>query len=564
MSSTVEQIKAKLNIVDVVGSYLKLDKAGVNYKARCPFHQERTASFFVSPTRESFYCFGCNRGGDIFTFVEEVEGLDFLGALKVLGERAGVPIGREDFKRDDSKEKLFEVLAAAADFYRGELKRSPAAINYLTSRGLKQETIEKFSLGFAPAGWQNLFNFLRERGYAAQTMVEAGLVLASAKRPGEFYDRFRGRIMFPLKDGSGRVIGFSARIFGESEGAKYINSPQTALYDKSRVLYGYAEAKLPIRRADRCVLVEGQMDLLMSHQADVANTVAVSGTALTAAHLELLRRLTNHLVMAFDPDAAGLGAAKRGIALALGLGLEVKLASLPAGADPAELIRTKPEAWPQAVAESKHALDFLLIKAAEKTSDRRELAHVVKREIYPLIAILPERIDQAHFIAAAASLTGLSEEVIRAGLAEISEVRPQEIPEAKPRGSNPRGFASGTGADPSLSRRDRIESKLFGLHWWRPELASERLKELFPEGEKRWQSEKDKLILEAEFSYDGLSNEKLEAEVKDLVASWQEEKRKAGLQELAAKLAQAERVGDTASAEKYIREIKNIYDQKKV
>ncbi len=560
MPSTVEQIKAKLNIVEVVGAYLKLEKAGINYKARCPFHQERTPSFFVSPTRQSFYCFGCNQGGDMFNFVETVEGLDFLGALKVLAERAGVPLIKDNLPRDNNKERLYQALAEAAEFYRRQLTSHPPALAYLRQRGLRDETISDFSLGFAPPEWQVLFNLLKERGYLIADLAQAGLIIQSTKQPGRWYDRFRGRIMFPIMDGSGRVIGFSARIFAQAtsaeaaEVAKYINSPQTPLYDKSRVLYGYHRAKLPIRQNDYCVLVEGQMDLLLSHQAGVANAVAVSGTALTPLHLELLGRLTRNLVMAFDADAAGLKAAKRAIGLGLGAGWEVKIAALPGGVDPAEVILADSAAWPKLINEAVHAVDFLLNRAASQSADRRTLAHELKREAYPLIAALPERIDQAHFIAKVASLTGLAEELIRADLSEI------KIPaEAKPPES--RGFAS------AMTRRERIEAKLFGLSWWQPEAMGERLTQLlaadFPNREAKWQARKDELILEAELSYQNMAALALETETSQLLSEWSRETIKERVRETMFKLAAAERAGNHVLVEQYLNEIKNFYAQEK-
>lgn len=227
MSSPVEDIKAKLSITEVVGSYLKLEKAGVNYKARCPFHNERTPSFFVSPARQTFHCFGCNRGGDIFAFVQEIEGQDFVGALKVLAERAGVEIERSALASNDAlRNKLFEILATARNYYAAELSQQPAVLDYLVKRGLTKETIKNWRLGFAPAGWQGLYLFLKNKGYLDRDMEAVGLVLCSTKSGGRrYYDRFRERIMFPLDDSSGRTVGFSGRIFGPERAneGKYVN-----------------------------------------------------------------------------------------------------------------------------------------------------------------------------------------------------------------------------------------------------------------------------------------------------------------------------------------------------
>lgn len=421
MSQAVEQIKDRLGIVEVISSYLRLEKAGANYKARCPFHQEKSASFFVSPARGSYHCFGCHQGGDIFSFVEAIEGLDFTGALKVLADRAGVSLDQASLKRDPEKQSLYDVLELAKRYYREVLKRHPAAQEYLAQRGVKPETVEAFSLGLAPEAWQNLYTFLQQKGFGDEAMERAGLILKSNKpgSVGRAYDRFRGRLMFPLADSSGRVVGFSGRVFGTDDPAKYINSPQTALYDKGRMLYGLDKAKVEIRRADAVVLVEGQFDLILSHQAGVANAVAVSGTALTREHLELLGRLTHNLVMAFDGDSAGIAAASRAIGLALDLGLEVKVAELPTGVDPADLILADPAEWRQKVAEAKHVIEFLLGVLAKKITERRELAHAIKKEVYGYVSRLRERIDRAHFISRIADLTGLNETVIQTEIDEM-------------------------------------------------------------------------------------------------------------------------------------------------
>ena len=282
MSSAVEQIKSRLNIVDVVGSYIKLERSGGNFKARCPFHNEKTPSFYVSLDRESYHCFGCDKGGDMINFVEEIEGVDFLGALKILADKAGIKIEKEGSYGNSKKGRVFELLEEATDFYRKELIKNPSALEYLKNRGLCGETIKKFKIGYAPEGWRNIYDLLKKKKYADEEMEAAGMVIKSEKG---YYDRFRGRIMFPIFSGSGNVIGFSGRILikqntssNDKDQAKYINSPQTIVYDKSNVLYGINYAKVPIRSKGKCILVEGQMDLIMSHQVGIENAVAVSGT----------------------------------------------------------------------------------------------------------------------------------------------------------------------------------------------------------------------------------------------------------------------------------------------
>ncbi len=280
MSSEVEQIKERLNIADVVGGYLKLEKAGQNFKAKCPFHNEKTPSFFVSPDRGSYYCFGCGAHGDIFSFVEAFEGVDFRGALKSLAAKAGVELKGGDRTGDNKKERLYAAMEAAAEFFETELSNNSAARDYVLSRGITEKTIHSFRIGYAPSEWRTLRTHLEAKKFGINELFAAGLVKKNEK--GDFYDVFRGRVMFPIADSSGRVVAFSGRTLDEKENPpKYFNTPETELYSKSHTLFGLDKAKSSIRKFDHAILVEGQMDLVMSHQAGFTNTVAVSGTALS-------------------------------------------------------------------------------------------------------------------------------------------------------------------------------------------------------------------------------------------------------------------------------------------
>jgi DNA primase len=459
MSSTVEQVKTRLTIVDIVGSYLTLEKAGANYRARCPFHTEKTPSFFVSPIRETYHCFGCNRGGDIFTFVEEIEGLDFLGALKVLALRAGVPLEPINRATANAKERLQAVMEAAVTYYANVLANQPTAQAYLVERGLTPETITNFRLGYASAGWRDLTDYLLGRKFTEADLNQSGLV-ARSNRGGRLFDRFRSRIMFPIADGAGRPIAFSGRLFGAeatSTEAKYINSPDTLLYDKSRALYLFDRAKLVIRRAGRCVLVEGQFDAVLSHQAGVVETIAVSGTALSGAHLDLIHRLTNQLVMAFDGDEAGIKASNRAITLALERGFEVRVAILPMGQDPADIIRESSEGWGKTLNETVHVIDFLIEMVKRRISDKRQLAHAIERAVYPYLAVLANPIDQAHFIRNIAELVRLPEAVIREGVGRARA--------PKPSGGSSEPVVK-TAPLPARTRRDRLEDLILGFVAW--------------------------------------------------------------------------------------------------
>lgn len=553
MPSTVEQVKAKLGIVEVVSGYLKLEKAGTNWKARCPFHNERTPSFFVSPTRQSYHCFGCNRGGDIISFIEEIEGLDFLGSLKMLAERAGVQLEPLQGKQENSeKELLFRVLEAARDYYAGELKLFRPAQDYLHGRGLTAETINVFQLGFVPAGWDNLCQFLATRHFSDELIIKAGLALRSTKNDG-LYDRFRSRLMFPLNDAAGRVVGFSGRVFGPEDaqsGGKYVNSPETPVYSKSKILYGYDRAKVAARRADQCIIVEGQLDLLLSHQAGFAQTVAVSGTALTVEHLTLIRRLTENLTLAFDGDSAGLAAANRSIGLALGAGFNVRLVPLANGEDPAALIARDPKAWTKALADAKPVIDFLLANLVERESDKLKLIHGIEKTVYPYLAVLPNSHDRDYYIAKIALLTQLSENGIREKL--------------QSRAPAPQSPSHPTVKSPT--RREKILAQLFAICWWREEeRAVGRLREFlendFVKQEAVFLPRRNELTLNAELTYAGITSEKLEREFTELLNNlkldlWQSE-----IEDLRFCLSRAEREKKESEVQAFLARLQSLYQK---
>ena len=480
MSTPVEQIKGRLGIVDVVGSYIKLERAGANMRARCPFHNEKTPSFSVSPAREGFHCFGCGKGGDIFTFVQEIEGVDFPEALKILAARAGVELKREDPRVRSERERLTSILEESTQFFETSLAKNELAKEYLKGRGLTPESIKAFRVGFAPSDWRALYSFLQSKNYTDAEIEKAGLTVR-AQRPGPngeaYFDRFRSRVMFPLSTPAGVVVGFSGRIFGDAppDTAKYVNSPQTPLYDKSHLLYGYDKAKNSIREKDACVLVEGQMDIVLSHQAGVTNTVAVSGTALTEFHLGLVNRLTKNLVVAFDPDSAGVNAAARGVDMALVLGMDVRAARLPEGLDPADLVRKDPALWVEAVANAKHIILFFLEYVVGRGLDPRELRMEVERRVLPYVARIKSPMDQAHFINTVAHAIGLPEEAIRDAVITISKITPSGSVSMRKQTGPP---------TPQLSRRTMIQERLLGLIAWQ-------------EGEKERRLDFEKLLKDA-------------------------------------------------------------------
>ena len=404
----IEEIKSRLNIADVIGGYLKLEKAGINYRACCPFHSEKTPSFFVSPSRQIWHCFGgCNEGGDIFKFVMKIENVEFYDALKILAVRAGVTLkpraGGELEKDKSERQLLLNLCEISARFFEAYFKKSAKGkeVNeYLLKRGLKPETIQAWRLGYAPEAWSSLSDFLISQGYQRADIVKAGMAIE--KDGNKFFDRFRSRIMFPICGFNGEVLGFTGRIFGNTDEneAKYLNTPNTLLYDKSRALFGLDKAKLEIRKNDFCVLVEGNVDCIMSHQAGFANCLAVSGTALTQFHLNIIKRYCSNLVLAFDMDAAGHKATKKAVALASQMDFNLKVIPLTDEKDPADIILHEGEAkWKQMLESAEPVNDFYF-NLALKNRDINNLEDKKKiiGELLPVFKKISNAVEQSHWL----------------------------------------------------------------------------------------------------------------------------------------------------------------------
>lgn len=376
--STVDDIKAKIDLADYLREQgVQLKPAGTSLKACCPFHHEKSPSFMVNRQKQVYYCFGCSKGGDLFTFVQEREGLEFGEALRLLADRAGVKLEARDPRLEGKKTRGLAVLELTAKWFAHQLLKTPGgevARQYIAKRGITSESVERFQIGYAPDAWDTLTTFLMSRGFTPQEAIDAGLALPG-KRAGSAYDRFRHRLMFPLHDALGRVVGFTGRILdgGKTVGpagetpAKYVNTPETALYKKGAILYGLVFAKEGIRSAGYAVLVEGQMDVVACHEAGVTSAIAASGTALTPDQLRLLKRYTTAIHMSFDADPAGEGAAERGIDAALDAGFDVRVIRMPVGADGQpiakdadECVRKDAEAWRHAVANPIPVFDFFI------------------------------------------------------------------------------------------------------------------------------------------------------------------------------------------------------------
>lgn len=420
----IEQIKERLDIVDVVQGYIRLNKAGVNYKACCPFHNEKTPSFTVSPEKQIWHCFGCNLGGDIFSFVMQIEGIEFRDALRILADKAGIKLQKQDPKLISERTKIEKALQEANFYFQNQLINSAEgkmALEYLLKeRGLTKQSVNNFSVGYAPNSWQALSDYLVLQGIAKGDIVKSGLAFEKDGKPGTLIDRFRGRIMFPISTGQGRIAGFSGRIFppaykgqDTSSVGKYINTPQTPLFNKSILLYGLDKAKADIRRKNVCIIVEGQMDVVMSHQAGIINTVASSGTALTLEQLQIIRRLADNLILAFDSDEAGIQAAQKGIDLALKLGYNIKVAKEMKGKDAAEIIKENPENWGISISRAVNIVDFYFEIAFKNFDpDSSESKKKAAAKILPIAAKLPNEIERAHYIRKIAEKLNVSESVL--------------------------------------------------------------------------------------------------------------------------------------------------------
>jgi len=583
MSTSVEKIKERLGIEEVISSYIKLEKTGKNLKGKCPFHNEKTASFFVSPERGGYYCFGCNAKGDIFTFVEQFEGLDFMGSLKLLAERAGVKL---EFDRNteihkSEKEKLFAIMEESTDFFEQELKRSKEAQDYLKNRGINLETIKSFRIGFIPNEWRVLYNHLKTKKYNDSDIEKAGLVKrpeaidgAEQKSP---YDRFRGRIIFPISDSSGRVIAFSGRILvDDQKSAKYINSPDTVLYNKSTVLYGIDKAKSDIRIKNYSILVEGQMDLVLSHQAGIRNTVAVSGTALSDTltsrdnivnNLGVVKRLSNNIILAFDSDKAGKKAAMRSATIALGLGMDVKIAEVEGGKDPADLVKEDPELWKNVLRNSKPVIQSVLDDVLSQKLDPRKLPQALRDNVFPFITPLTGAMEKAHYIRLIKERTGLSEESIISDLKTVEALQKSEVKEVR----------AVELVQVMTTRLDSISRKLFGLLLYLEkntvkDFEVENIKknletvvgiERFSDLIRHSDVSRDELLLESEIFYGKVEDDKnwhnkIKGDLDELLVNFEEDIIRQEFAEIMAKLALAEKDKDEAKAGEFIKKCQEL------
>lgn len=404
----VEEIKNRLDIIEVISNYITLNQVGTNFRARCPFHNEKTPSFMVSKEKQIWHCFGCDKGGDSISFVQEYEGVEFAEALKILAAKAGIPLSdyRSQVKVDYSY--LYEINKLAVEFYQNKLndesETSKKVLEYLANRNISQASIQTWQLGLSSVEWDELYKYLVNKGFQDEQIFQAGLIVK--KKDGSGYvDRFRKRLMFPIYDSQGRAVAFTSRILtgiaydDEEYGGKYVNSPQTVVYDKSKILYGWHLAKDAIRQKKYLIIVEGNLDAIATHQAGTLNTVAVSGTALTNDHLKLIKRYTNNVILAFDGDQAGSRASFRSVVLGWKSEMNLKILLLPQDKDPADIVKEDAKQWINLVKKSIPVMDYYFHRiVAGVDLSRADHKKIAIEKLLPIIKFLKSKIEQVHYL----------------------------------------------------------------------------------------------------------------------------------------------------------------------
>ncbi len=634
-----------MDVVDVVSGYVKLEKAGVNWRACCPFHKEKTPSFFVSRERQMWHCFGgCSEGGDIFKFIMKIENMDFKDALKMLAQKAGVTLHYENPQLKSEKDKIYDICEEAAKFFENELKRTAeeknSPLEYLCNRGLSRETIKEFRLGFAPFGWHNLSQFLKRKGFKNEEIIKSGLAISKDGSTGSLqgggcYDRFRSRIMFPLFDANSRIVGFTGRIFrcaqtnpeadashrygagadntqidadksprlsassqreSAIEEAKYVNTPETPIFSKGKLLYGFHKAKEHIRKADAAILVEGQMDFLMIWQDGVKNAVATSGTALTsggdegAGQLNLLSRYTKNLILGFDMDEAGQKASERGIELSQ-MGDEIgryesmqivfpdfniKILRLPEGKDAADFIKERAGEFQKLVDQAAQIMDYYFERAFEKINkddvDKSEMTRAAIDYFLPKVATILQPINQGHWVIKLAEFLKVKESFVEEEL-KIIKIKNTMAERQKSFGksisfSDKRNLS----AEKNKSRKEVLAERLMGLLFKKPEhyeivaanlgYLPSRHKILVESADNKILNPQDEYLnyLAMKIDYEILKQEDFDfnLEFANIVKDLKLETIKEQLEIKSAAIKEAERAGDIAQLEQLVGEFRDL------
>ena len=474
--STIDEVKQKTDIVDIISQDVRLTKSGRTMRGLCPFHTEKHPSFFVYPEQQSWHCFGCNNGGDVFSFIMKKQSIEFGEALRFLAERAGITITSKSEPETDKKEKerLYQINLAAAQYFHNFLLNSPTAEkarNHLSSKGISSKTIADFQLGYSLNSWDALRQYLLERAYTEAELLTAGLIVQA--EGGKTHDRFRNRLMFPIADNKGRIIGFGARALDDSL-PKYINSSQTPVFDKSSILYGIDKAATAIRQKDMAVIVEGYMDAITAHQSGFTNVVASMGTSITEKQVGILKNLSKNITLALDADAAGEEAMLRCVTYENSLDTEIKVIILPSGKDPDDVIKQDAKTWQHMLDEALPIVDYTFNKVASEfdlTTAKGKAAAVDK--LLPTISEIKNAVRRAHYLQKLAQLVKVSEQSLEATLSRMKRAQPRRQPQQfeKP-------ATAGQALRPLLS--SPIEEYCLALLLQHPELKA-RSQELPPE-----------------------------------------------------------------------------------
>ena len=417
----IDEVKQRIDIVEVISQYTKLAKSGRTFRALCPFHSEKNPSFYVYPEQQSWHCFGaCNTGGDVFSFIMKKEGIEFGDVLRLLAQRAGVALSTKPEPKADEKERLYQASEAAAQYFHNLLLNSPAgekAKSYIIQRGISPKIITDFQLGFSPNSWEALKQYLMERGYTENELLTAGLIIEA--EGGKTHDRFRNRLMFPIFDVRRRIIGFGARVLGDSL-PKYLNSPQTLIFDKSSCLYGINLATPAIRQQNLAVIMEGYMDVITAHQSGFNNVVASMGTSITERQVSALKKLTRNMALALDADVAGEEATLRAVSYENTLDAEVKVIILPQGKDPDDIIKEDAKNWQHLLERALPIVDytFNMVTANLDLTTARDKSSAVDK-LLPIIAEIKDAVRQEHYLQKLARLVKVNERSLEAALSRI-------------------------------------------------------------------------------------------------------------------------------------------------
>jgi DNA primase len=579
MIDQVQEVKERVDIVEVISTYLTLKKAGSNLKANCPFHSEKTPSLMVSPERQTFKCFGCGEGGDVITFIEKIEGLDFFNALKLLADRVGIQLKTQSIKfgdkeyRADKKTRIFEINELAKKVYHKILTKHPKAEKareYLTLRGLKKETIEAFEIGYAPNSWDFILRFLKNKGYTESELVETGIAIKAEK--GKVYDRFRGRIIFPINNIIGNTIAFTSRVLEDDGnllggGAKYINSAESPIYIKGKTIYGLDRAKLAIKEKDLAIVVEGNMDVIACHQAGFTNVVATSGTALTLDQLKVLNRYAGEIAFCFDSDNAGQSAMKRAVRMALQNDVFIKIITTSPFKDPDEAIKDNPKNWEKSIENAKPALEYwidLLISNKEilEVNDKKKIA----KEILPIIKTTYSDIEKEHYLKYLADKLSISEESL---LEALQKTRKDKV------------FKKDADSNVKKEKVLSVLERIAGLIWAEPDLVNnirtdsfradsndEKLSPLFlminnkaidrTKIKQEFALVYDQLSLAALKDIDPSNKEAFTKELQYLIGRYKSEQKESIKKEFARKIKQAESLGQKDELKKLLLEFSNL------